>query len=165
MITAPAFAVILMCFIQNPVVQDCPCCSPGFRQFDFWLGEWTAYTPDGTFAGTNTIDLIQDKCVIRENWISSTPGYSGTSYNYFSKSDSTWTQVWVDNQGGSLNLKGGIEEGRMVLQGTTTNSTGSTVINRITWTPNQDGTVRQLWETKTADQDWTIAFDGMYKRI
>ena len=164
MFTLQVVAVIMMSFIQHSEVQDCRCCSPGFRQFDFWLGEWTVYNPDGTVAGTNTIDLIQDKCVIRENWISSTPGFSGTSYNYFSKSDSTWTQIWVDNQGGSLNLTGGIASGQMVLEGATTDSSGNTVINRITWTPDQDGSVRQLWETKADNQEWKTSFDGTYKR-
>jgi len=32
------------------------------------------------------------------------------------------------------------------------------LFHRVTWTPNEDGTVRQLWETIT---DITIAFDGL----
>jgi hypothetical protein len=33
---------------------------------------------------------------------------------------------------------------------------------RITWTPNADGTVRQLWESADAKGQWTVAFDGKY---
>ena len=32
-----------------------PCDAPEFRQFDFWLGEWTVTKPDGQLAGTNRI--------------------------------------------------------------------------------------------------------------
>jgi hypothetical protein len=37
--------------------------------------------------------------------------------------------------------------------------------DRVTWTPNADGSVRQLWE-KSADggATWTTAFDGLYTR-
>ena len=35
--------------------------------------------------------------------------------------------------------------------------------NRITWTPNEDGSVRQLWEaTKDSGGTWVILFDGQY---
>ena len=37
-------------------------------------------------------------------------------------------------------------------------------VNRISWTPNEDGTVRQHWETRTGDADWTTLFDGLYTR-
>lgn len=45
------------------------------------------------------------------------------------------------------------------------NSSGNIVINRIKWTPNDDGTVRQLWEgSKDGGQNWSIIFDGNYVR-
>jgi len=40
------------------------------------------------------------------------------------------------------------------------------VVNRITWTPNDDGSVRQLWEVlNVTENKWTIAFDGLYKKL
>ena len=40
-----------------------------------------------------------------------------------------------------------------------------TTLNRITWTPNKDGTVRQLWEASTDQgKTWQVAFDGLYRR-
>ena len=35
---------------------------------------------------------------------------------------------------------------------------------RITWTPNADGSVRQLWEAADAKGAWTVAFDGRYTK-
>ena len=41
---------------------------------------------------------------------------------------------------------------------------GSVTMHRITWTPNANGGVRQLWESTSAAGDWTVAFDGTYTR-
>lgn len=143
--------------------ESCPCCTEAHRAFDFWIGEWTVYTPDGKVAGTNTISQQEDGCVLRENWISATPGYTGTSYNYFNSSEKTWTQIWIDNQGSSLHLTGRLTEGKMILSSAADDDDNGPA-HRITWTPNSDGTVRQLWESRNAEGEWAVAFDGIYRR-
>jgi hypothetical protein len=41
----------------------------------------------------------------------------------------------------------------------------ATPLNRITWTPNPDGTVRQRWDQSTdSGATWTTVFDGLYAR-
>jgi hypothetical protein len=35
---------------------------------------------------------------------------------------------------------------------------------RITWTPNADGSVRQLWETADSKGAWSVVFDGTYTK-
>lgn len=143
----------------------CPCCTEYHRQFDFWVGDWNAYRPDGNLAGTNHITLIQDSCILRENWKSAASAFTGTSYNYFDTGDSTWNQLWIDNQGSQLILKGRFTGSAMVMHSDTlTNASGQPYVNRITWSPGLDGTVRQLWETKTQHGEWTVVFDGMYRR-
>ena len=38
-------------------------------------------------------------------------------------------------------------------------------INRITWPPRADGSVRQHWQTSSDDgASWTTVFDGLYFR-
>ena len=156
-----AFISIQLSVAQSP----CNCCKDENRQFDFWVGKWKAVKADGSLLGTNTIDVIQDSCVLRENWRSATSGFTGTSYNYFDSNKKQWVQVWIDNQGGSLILKGGIRDGKMVLTGDRIlNSRGQATVNRITWTPNDDGSVRQLWEVLIDDSDWSVAFDGVYQK-
>jgi hypothetical protein len=53
----------------------------------------------------------------------------------------------------------------MVLTGETVRPGGVQQMERITWTPNADGTVRQHWE-QSADggKTWETAFDGLYRR-
>ena len=144
---------------------SCPCCAAEYRQFDFWVGDWEASTNDKP-AGTNHIIILQDSCVIQENWESATSAYSGTSYNYYDPQDEQWHQTWVDNQGQSLRLTGQLEKNEMILKsGPMKNRKGETVFHRITWTPLADGTVRQHWQSqKEGSVEWQTLFDGNYKR-
>lgn len=150
---------------QDNSTKSCACCTEAHRQFDFWLGDWKAYAGD-QFAGSNHIIMMQDSCIIQENWTSGKGAYTGTSYNYYNAQTKKWHQTWIDNQGGSLELSGGIVDGKMVLKSETlTNAEGKEYVNRITWTPNADGTVRQHWEVTTDEgKSWTTAFDGLYKK-
>ena len=66
-----------------------------------------------------------------------------------------WHQTWVDTDGLLLTLEGRWNGKSMVLEGAK---------QRITWTPNADGSVRQLWETEDAKGAWTIVFDGKYTK-
>jgi hypothetical protein len=149
-------------FSQN---NNCNCCTEKHSEFDFWVGSWNVTTPNGKSAGTNTITKDQDNCLLRENWISATKGYTGVSTNFYNAQAKQWEQLWVDNQGGSLHLKGKRIGNQMILESDMlTNTEGRPFIHRITWTANDDGTVRQYWETITNGDKINIAFDGLYKR-
>lgn len=146
----------------------CACCSEKFRQFDFWVGDWETFVgaKKDTLTGTNHIVLMENKCVIQENWKSARGAYTGTSYNFYNPQTDKWHQTWVDNQGGSLLLSGNLEDGKMVLWSDPMKTrNGQTYRNRITWTPNPDGSVRQHWEVTYDDgKSWTTLFDGLYRR-
>ncbi len=138
-----------------------PCAAPEYRQFDFWIGEWNVASPQ--YPGTTSlsrITRINDGCTIREEY--TTPvAYAGTSLNFYDGRRKLWQQTWIDNQGGVLNLEGGLEGGAMVLS----MPAGAAATQRITWTPLDDGRVRQHWEA-TADggKTWSTVFDGYYAR-
>ncbi len=155
-------------YAQNEAVKLCPCCGPEYRRFDFWLGDWVAYNlqDSNKLAGTNRIVLLQDSCVVQENWVGRGGQYTGTSYNWYDRQEGKWRQTWIDNQGGSLQLSGGMKGGEMILySGEMKSRQGESYINRITWTPNPDGSVRQHWEISKDDgQSWETVFDGLYKR-
>jgi hypothetical protein len=140
-----------------------PCDAPAHRAFDFWLDEWQVRTPDGKLAGTNRIEREYDGCVLHERYTTS-HGYSGESLNIYDASRKLWHQTWVDSSGTLLLLEGGIRDGKMVLEGQTTGADAQLVKHRITWTPNADGSVRQLWESTDAKGQWSTTFDGMYTR-
>lgn len=138
-----------------------PCQAAEYRQFDFWLGDWDVQSPASP-GGTsrNQIFRINDGCAVREEY--TTPiGYAGTSLNFYDGVKKVWHQTWIDNQGGALYLEGGLVGKSMVLATTTDPQS----VNRITWTPLDDGRVRQHWEA-TADggKTWTSVFDGYYSK-
>lgn len=144
-------------------VQEPACRSSSYRQFDFWLGEWqVSRASDGEPVGTNRITRILDGCVIREEY-SSRSGYAGTSYNIYDGTTGRWHQTWVDNTGLLLQLDGGLEGDRMVLSGSRVDREGRPVLDRISWTPVEEGRVRQVWEVSRDDgASWRTIFDGLY---
>jgi len=137
------------------------------RQFDFWLGHWEVFTPDGKKAGDNHVAAIEGGCALIERW-SGRGGFTGTSLNNWNADTRQWHQHWVDNQGGVLRLAGGLEGLRMVLAASEPDPSkpGATLRQRITWTPLADGAVRQLWETSgDGGATWTPVFDGKYVKV
>lgn len=140
-----------------------PTLPPEARKFDFWLGEWTVTNPAGKIAGNSRIESVAGGAALLENW-SGAGGYSGRSLNAWNAAKKQWQQYWVGSDGNVLELTGGLVEGRMVLSAEH-EVRGQRQTERITWTPNADGTVRQHWE-KSVDggKTWTTAFDGLYRK-
>jgi len=144
--------------------QTPPRCDPAeYRQFDFWLGTWQVQTPDGKVAGTNRITREYDGCVIHERYTGAKT-YRGESLNSYDPARKVWHQTWVDNQGLLLLLEGGLRDKSMVLEGESIGASGKPSQQRITWTPNADGSVRQHWEASDDSGKWTTVFDGKYTR-
>jgi hypothetical protein len=141
-----------------------PCSSqPEYRQFDFWIGEWDVQA-GGQQAGTNSVQLILDKCVVFENWVGA-KGMSGKSFNIYNAAKGKWQQTWVDDRGAVLELLGEFKDGAMRLAGDTTRGAGKKVLHRLTFTPLEGDRVRQFWETSNDDgKTWNVAFDGLYIR-
>lgn len=141
-----------------------PCSSAEYRQFDFWLGDWEVRGPAGKLAGSNRISRAYGGCVLHEQYDTGR-GYSGASFNVYDAGRKRWHQTWVDTSGTLLQLDGGLIEGRMVMEGQTTGTDGSSTKHRITWTPNSDGSVRQLWESTNPAGAWVVAFEGKYTKV
>ena len=139
------------------------CTAAGHRAFDFWIGEWNVHGADGKLAGTNSIQRDFGGCVLRERYDTGR-GYRGESFNIYDAPRKAWHQTWVDSSGLLLTLEGGWRDGKMVLEGQTSAAGGAVTRHRISWTPNADGSVRQLWESMAAGAEWTVAFDGKYTR-
>ena len=123
------------------------CADDRSRQFDFWIGEWVVEA-GGKIAGTNSIRPILDGCVLQENWLGA-GGSAGSSFNFYNPQKGRWEQFWVWRNGTTLELEGQLEDGNMILSGTTVGEDGGTVRHRVAWYDKPDGTVRQWWETST----------------
>lgn len=142
-----------------------PCGGEKYSQFDFWVGNWNVYDVKNNLIGTNKLVKMQSNCVLQENWESKTSNNKGTSYNYYNKVDDSWNQVWVDNTGYSLVLKGNLIDGKMVLKSDLVKSKKGNYYNRVTWTKNADNSVTQVWEYINENGKVTSeAFRGIYKK-
>ena len=142
------------------------CESSEHRQFDFWVGHWEVFGPAGKKVGENTIEAIADGCALLEQWTGN-GGVTGKSLNIYDAVDRRWHQTWVDSRGTLLILAGELVDRSMVMSmsGPSPSDAKATVLQRITWTPASDGSVRQLWELSSdGGKTWTVLFDGRYVR-
>lgn len=157
------FISVLTGYTQNN--DSCNCCTDNQKAFDFWIGDWIVTAQgDGTLAGYSKIRQEEGNCVIKENWTSAKRGYTGTSLNFYNQKEEQWEQLWVDNSGAFLKLKGNKGGNKMILSSDEFARDGKALRNRITWFDNEDGTVRQLWEVLEGDKVIQVAFDGLYKK-
>lgn len=141
-----------------------PCAGPEYHAFDFWIGRWDVFAPDGKVAGHSRVDAIEGGCGLQENWTGAGGG-TGRSLNSFSLVDRTWHQFWIGTGGSLLHLSGTFANGRLTMTGPSVAPGGALVDNRLSFTPNADGTVRQLWEiSRDHGKTWQTTFDGRYVR-
>ena len=147
--------------------SPCSCCTDDHKAFDFWVGDWSVYNTGGIIIGTNKVVKMEGGCVLQENWKASNNSNTGTSYNYFDLSDSTWNQVWISSTGNVLNLKGNLnKEGVMVLKSKLVQSSKGSYYNQINWTKNDNGTVTQRWDILNENlAPLSKAFEGIYKKL
>lgn len=154
----------LLLLAGGALAQPGPCNAPQNSQFDFWLGTWQVST-GGKVVGRNVVAKVQGGCTVTENYHAVGGPYEGSSFNWYDPAGDRWHQVWVDNGGTRLMLRGGLKDGSMVLTGERTLQ-GATVSDRITWTPNPDGSVRQHWEqSRDGGLGWGTIFDGLYTPV
>jgi len=141
-----------------------PCAAAEYRQFDFWIGEWEVFDRDGSVAGRNRVESIEGGCGVQENWTAAGGG-TGRSINTYSPGDKQWHQHWLGSGGGILDLAGTFSNDALTLSGTSYGAGGARIDNRLQFTKNADGTVRQFWQqSRDGGRTWSVAFDGKYVR-
>jgi hypothetical protein len=139
-----------------------PCSeNPNYRLLDFWIGDWEVKSHDGQLYGHNNVESILDGCVLMENW-KGAKSSKGKSFNFYDHGSKKWIQRWVDNSGGSLDLKGDIKEGAAVFLGLSKNKKGENIHNRLTLKKGPENQVFQIWEQSKDSISWQKVFDAIY---
>nr|WP_321237328.1 hypothetical protein [uncultured Psychroserpens sp.] len=131
-----------------------------YRAFDFWVGEWNVYSQNQKIAESSITNSNGD-CGILENWMP-IGSNGGNSISYYDNVDKKWKQNWVAGGNVSHYEESKTEtDGNMFLI-----AKGKGPWFRMTWYYNTtDDTVRQVQElSNDQGENWTIAFDGLYKR-
>ncbi len=138
---------------------------PRYRDFDFWIGSWEVFGPGGGKAGTNTIARVSEGCMLYESWENSA-GSDGHSINFVDPATDQWVQVWMGSDGSLISGSGGLEDGAMRFVGKHVLTTGESRPFRMTFSPQEDGSVRQFLEESTdGGKTWATWFDGRYVRV
>lgn len=153
---------------STPAAKPAPlvCSNAAHRQFDFWIGDWVVHGgPKGDrLQGHNRIERSGNGCWLSEHWRSAS-GNDGTSLNAWDAQHKVWRQFWVGADGVVLRLEGGLREGAMVMEGELPTASRGVQRQRISWTPRDDGSVTQRWETSDdAGASWQVAFLGVYRK-
>lgn len=159
-------ASLLVLLVHAPMWarQPTQCAAEQHRQFDFWIGEWNVSDMRGQPLGTNRIERTVGGCALSESW-QGVSGSRGQSLSAWDPGDNKWHQTWVDSEGTVLMIAGGIVNGEMVMEGERRLADGTETLERLTWTPNKDGTIRQRWQSsRDRGMRWTTVFDGVYRK-
>lgn len=122
-------------------------------------------TGDRQPAGESRIERLYEGCTIRENW--QEPGYTGGSLNTYVAADHHWHQTWTDSAGTWREFVGGMVDGKMVLVWShpSVRMPGRTAQERVTFTPNPDGSVRQYSDQSLDGVRWVERYDYTYLPI
>jgi tetratricopeptide (TPR) repeat protein len=134
------------------------------RQFDFWVGEWVVTNPQGQQVGINNVKMLEDGCIIEENWAGALGG-TGKSINFFDSTTGKWRQTWVSNGGGISEFAGQYSDGALRFEGESHLSNGQRVMRKLTFFNLGPDRVRQFSEASSDDgKNWTVNYDFTYTR-
>lgn len=169
MIHAILFAALLQSAPPAPP-PPIDCTDADHSAFDFWIGEWdVSATGTAAVVARSTISSTAGGCAIEEDYHQTLgPGgvpttYNGVSFSAFdARRGGVWRQFYMDSNGGVTVFEGGLSEaGAMVLEAP--GRPGS--IQRMTVSPEPDGSVRQRGESSTdGGATWTPGYDFTYRR-
>jgi tetratricopeptide (TPR) repeat protein len=160
----PRFAKLL----DQTKRAQAPCkYGPEYRQFDFWIGEWSVVTAKGEMpAGDSRIELTLGDCVIVENWTSKNSLYAGKSYNVYNVTEKRWEQFWVDNSAGMIYFYGGLKDGAMdFYTQDQTQPDGTSNQRHLRFFPLAPDKVRQFSQASVDHgKTWTDEYDFINKK-
>ncbi|MBX7174817.1 MAG: tetratricopeptide repeat protein, partial [Pyrinomonadaceae bacterium] len=102
------------------------------KQFDFWIGSWTVFNPQGQKAGESQIIPIASGCGLLENWIN-TLELPGKSINFFDPKTQKWHQYWIGSDGIPIRFEGNYKEKSMVFEGVSITKDGEKTLYKMTY--------------------------------
>jgi tetratricopeptide (TPR) repeat protein len=135
-----------------------------YRALDFWIGDWVVLNASGSEMGRSRIEPALDGCAIEETWTGAYGG-NGKSLTSYDLADKRWVQHYVTSSG-SYNDYAGQAVGTSIVMIAPARTAGKPVAIRMTFTPLDDGRVRQQMETSSdGGATWALGFDGYYAKV
>jgi hypothetical protein len=135
------------------------------KQLDFWVGEWsvTETTPNAKNPpGTNVIRKMYGGKVVHENF--KMGPFEGQSWSVFNAKEKSWSQTWVDNNGGYIAMASTKVGGNLAIQ-TLKKAATPLAASRMVFADVKPNSFTWRWEaTKDGGKTWTLAWRLAYKR-
>lgn len=136
------------------------------RQFDFWLGSWTVIGDDA-FAGAGTVSTygLGGGIAVLQN-LDSNDGDTASSVAVYHPQDRIWNYVSIDSDGQQIDVSGGLQSGRMVLEGIVTGPDEAPGTRaRLTFDRPSEREVTQTLEVSIDEgQTWNVRRIRRYAR-
>jgi tetratricopeptide (TPR) repeat protein len=136
------------------------------RRFDFWIGDWEVTAPGGQPAGRSTVQPVSGGCALLESW-TDRRGAMGKSLNTYNPAVGQWQQYWIGQDGNPIEYRESRwSEGAITLAAHFAAARTSPAVDlRLTFTPLDTNTVRQLGERSTdGGRSWSVTYDFLYHR-
>ncbi|MEP6946541.1 MAG: tetratricopeptide repeat protein [Acidobacteriota bacterium] len=134
------------------------------KQFNFWVGEWEVFNPQGRHDGSSAVQSIASGCGILENWTDQFGG-TGKSINFYDAAAGKWFQYWIGQAGGPLRFSGVYKDGAIRYEGEPSTTNGQKTLTRLTFFNIDANTVRQFAESSSdGGKTWTTSYDYKYVR-
>ncbi|UJH67291.1 hypothetical protein [Allomuricauda sp. SCSIO 65647] len=156
------FILLISVLAFQASVAQSPCEDSTSKEFDFVLGNWELFSPDGKKLGEQVYAKEAEGCLITEEW-TTMGGIPGHGMTFVDRNTGLWRQIYVSSLG-QLDYSGGIDEqGAMVLEGTIfVYKDNKSYPVRGIWAKQDDGTIREeflMYNSKT--NSWNTFFLGI----
>jgi hypothetical protein len=123
------------------------------RQADFLVGSFDVTAEDDESVGSAGVETDLSNCLFVETF-ESVGGLEAIAFTYWDAWTEDWFRIWVDSEGERLALRGDMDAGSLVLQGTEGSASGDVEV-RVTLSPD-GGDVVQAWEvSRDGGATWT----------
>ncbi len=153
---------------SKPFEPQTPVCSSNespYTDFDFVLGTWDFFSPDGDKIGEQTYTKREAGCLILEEW-KLLSGSTGLGMSFVDPATGRWRQVWMSPMF-HIDYSGGLDgDGNMVLKGTIYPNNGdrSSPVQGV-WKKMSDGSVEQEFLVlNNKSNTWEVLFSGVAKQ-
>jgi hypothetical protein len=113
-------------------------------------------------AGTSSVQLILDQCVVLENW---TGGGTGKSFNHYDTRLKKWIQDWVDSDANGVHFEGQLENGVMSYFADSADTKGLPIRRHMQFVKLDTDHVRQFSQASSdGGKTWNPEYDFTYIR-
>lgn len=126
------------------------CRAAEYRQLDYSIGRFRVVAETGEPAGDLQVEAILAGCALRARWRGAIAG-SGEATTWYDRHTGQWHRVFVNDDGNSFRLSGRVGAAGLVLSGRSAFFDGRIGLQRLTWVPQPDGSIRQHWELSMDD--------------